>query len=98
LKKDNIRATFLIPRDEWQVYKAILGTFKAFNVNTGRTNPATPSDDLREYIYDFIGKHQDRLKTLIAEIEASAPNAPILKTLKIFVNQEEEQEKNEPKS
>jgi pyruvate-formate lyase len=92
MKPNMTRANFLIPTDEWQVYKLIIGRYKSYDEKKDVLRQATASDDLREYILDYIDKHEEHVKALIAEIEKTAPTATILSALKEFVRDEKENE------
>lgn len=90
-KKDNIRATFLIPRDEWEVFKLICARHRAYDMDTDKMRQCTASDKLREDILVFIDEQQDDIRALIAEIEQYNPDSPLLATLREFKGDEKEQ-------
>jgi len=90
-KKDNIRATFLIPRDEWEIFKLIVGRHRVYDREKGVTRQATASDKLREDILVFIDEQQEDIKALIGELEQYNSKSPLLKTLKEFKGDEKEE-------
>ena len=71
MKSTQIRANFIIPRDEWQLFRAMVGTFKAFD-SKGKTHQATTADVLRELIHDWMFEHKDVIKTLSEDLKKYA--------------------------
>jgi hypothetical protein len=79
---EKIRATFLIPRDEWEIFKLICARYTCSWGGKERT--CTASDELREHILIFIQNEQNRkhLQSLIEYYEENKPNSPLLHSLK----------------
>lgn len=82
------RANFLIPTDEWTVFKLVSGRHMAFDVDKKTTRQANASDVLREFIVCYIDENLDDVKVLIEQAEKY--KSPILSTLKGFLEEEEE--------
>jgi hypothetical protein len=95
-KSKMFKANFRIPREEWEIFKLILARHRAYDMETGRLRQATASEQVRDDILVFIDKHQEDIAKLIEEIEQYAPNSPLLKTLKEFRG--DEQEENDRKA
>lgn len=58
----------MMPRSEWQLFRAMTAKLKAFN-SEGKERQATTSDVLRELIHDWIHEHQDVLKDMTEELK-----------------------------
>ena len=63
MKPTQIRANFIIPRSEWELFRAMCGKYKAFTKD-GKERTATTADVLRELIYEWMSEHQEILKDL----------------------------------
>lgn len=84
LKPNVTRVNILMPTDEYQVFKLIVGKHRAFDEDKNTMRTATVSDVIREFILEYIGEQKEHIPELIAEVEKHAPNSSILKTLKEF--------------
>lgn len=68
MKKNEIRANFIIPRNEWQLFRAMCGKYKAFTPE-GKDRQATAADVLRELIYEWMLEHKDLLKNMTEDLK-----------------------------
>jgi len=68
MKSTQIRANFIIPRSEWQLFRAMVQKQKAFT-SEGKERQATTSDVLRELIYDWMHENQNVLKDMTEELK-----------------------------
>jgi hypothetical protein len=68
MKPTDIRANFLIPRNEWRLFRAMVQKYKAFT-SEGKERQATTSDVLRELIHDWMIEHKDVLKDMTEEMK-----------------------------
>jgi hypothetical protein len=68
MKSTEIRANFIIPRDEWQLFRAMVGKYKAFTPE-GKERQATAADVLRELIHEWMIEHKDILKQMTEDLK-----------------------------
>jgi hypothetical protein len=71
MKSTEIRANFITPRNEWQLFRAMVGKYKAFNPD-GKERTATAADVLRELIHDWMFEHKDILKQMTEDLKKYA--------------------------
>jgi hypothetical protein len=79
-----ILVNFRVEADMWQVFKLLL--LKKTQIRDSKTGvmvPTTPSWNLRQWILEYILEEADNghLKSLIKELEADNPAAPVLNAL-----------------
>jgi hypothetical protein len=68
MKSTEIRANFNIPRSEWQLFRAMVGKYKAFTPH-GKECQASSAHVLRELIHDWMFENQHLLKQMTEELK-----------------------------
>ncbi len=90
--KDWIRATILMPRDEWQIFQYIVGKQKAFSED-GKLKNATASDFVREFIFSYLSEHPEAINEMLKEARSHGIKNSLRTTLEEM--NEKEVEKDE---
>lgn len=77
---EQTRANFNIDRDLWFIFRTIVGKQKAIG-DDGKRRQAKPTDVLKEFIVEYIGENQDKLKEILEEAKRLNVNNSIRSTL-----------------
>jgi hypothetical protein len=70
------RANFNIDSSLWFIFRTIVGKQTAIN-DDGTRWRAKPADVLKEFIVEYIGENQDKLKEILEEAKALNVNNQI---------------------
>lgn len=91
MKKDEIRATFIIEREAWQLFRLMANRFRSYDEDKGITKPATASDLLREYINDFFVENKKVAFEILEELRHHNVESPLREALEQWKKEDEEQ-------